>query len=68
MTANKLKLNREKTEFLVFVSPYYEKDIIVKELNLNGDVVKRSHTARNLGVIMDSSMHMDNHIAYLKKN
>jgi hypothetical protein len=29
--------------------------------------VKRSQTARNLGVIMDSAMNMDNHIAQLKK-
>ena len=29
--------------------------------------MKRSRTAHNLGVIMDSSMHMDNHIAYWKK-
>ena len=61
MIQNKLKINDDKTEFLILHSLYKE-----FTANLNFEIgytlVKPSDTCRNLGVIFDSHMKIENQI------
>ena len=61
MIQNKLKINDDKTEFLILHSSHKE-----FTANLNFEIgqtlVKPSDTCRNLGVIFDSHMKMENQI------
>ena len=67
MTANMLKMNRDKTELLVLkarhrpLPPLMSISVCDEEINL-------SSKARNIGVIFDTSMSMDNHIAAICKS
>lgn len=67
MFNNKLKLNKEKTEFIILVSSSGKRHICIDHLALEGDIVKVSDTVRNLGVTMDSAMTMDLHISNIRK-
>ena len=61
MTVNMLKMNRDKTELLVLngrqrpLPPLTTISVCDEEIN-------RSTKARNVGVIYDSSLSMENHI------
>ena len=67
MYKNKLKLNQEKTEFIVFASSTNEKHIVANNMFLNDANIPRSNTVRNLGVYMDTQMNMMYHINDVKK-
>ena len=67
MYKNKLKLNQEKTEFIVFASNTNEKHIVANNMFLNDANIPRSNTVRNLGVYMDTQMNMMYHINDVKK-
>ena len=66
MTVNMLKMNRDKTELLVLngrqrpLPPLTTISVCDEEIN-------RSTKARNVGVIYDSSMSMENHIIAICK-
>ena len=62
MFRNKLELNQDKTEFLVLSSQHYTDNIMIPQLQLKDPVVKRTAQVRNLGVIMDSHLDMEQHI------
>lgn len=68
MTANRLKLNQDKTEFIVFASRYNENRIAVDSLNLSGETIKRVPKAKNLGVILDSELSFVPQIANICKS
>ena len=63
MAVNKLKLNDDKTEFLVLSSAKQQHKIPEKALTIGSSTVSRSSTAKNLGVIMDSNLNMERHIS-----
>ena len=65
MTANKLKLNPEKTEFIVISNSRNFAKVAVDQLQLNNAQVKRVDCVRNLGVTMDSTLTMKEHVAKL---
>ncbi len=67
MHSNRLKLNREKTEFIVFVSKHDKKHIKVNELRLESDTIPSVPVVRNLGVHLDEHLLFEQHIAYLCK-
>ena len=67
MNNNKLRLNRDKTEFIILASKANAKRVTVDSLNLQGDVVCSTPVVRNLGVRMDSYLSMDQHISYVQK-
>ena len=67
MFNNKLKLNREKTEFLVIASSRSFPLITTKELHLDNETVKSSKSVRNLGVVMDSHLTMITHVNNIRK-
>ena len=63
MTANKLKLNPDKTEFMVISSQRNSHKIVVDSLHVGDTQVRRTNCVKNLGVLMDSSLCMKDHIA-----
>ena len=62
MYDNKLKLNPSKTEFLVITSSKNQHKIAIESLDLCEARIPVSDSARNLGVIMDSTLSLDSHI------
>ena len=64
MIGNKLSVNPDKTEYLLFNS----KNINVSaSINLNLNTISLSECAKNLGVIFQSNMSMDKHISSVDK-
>ena len=68
LNANKLKLNKDKTEFLVVLSRHYEHMVDIDSLQLGNDVVKRTHTARNLGVLINSQLSLEQQVNDVRKS
>ena len=54
MTANKLKLNDEKTEVILCNPKKY--DVDVGEIKVGNDIVKFTQSAKNLGVYFDEDL------------
>ena len=63
MIGNKLSVNPDKTEYLLFNS----KNINVLSINLNLNTISPSECAKNLGVIFQWDMSMDKHISSVVK-
>ncbi len=64
MTQNKLKLNNDKTEFMVIVSKHHQclVDEVAPVLTLGDSVISPSLSVRNLGATFDTHMTMVPHI------
>jgi len=56
----RLKLNDDKTEFLVIFSPSF--DVPQLSFKAGNNAIKRSQSCHNLGVIFDSKLNMKLHI------
>ena len=68
MHDNKLKLNGDKTEFMVIGSSRQRKKMKVDRLQLSQDVVHEVKCVGNLGVQTDNEMNMDAHVSHLVKS
>ena len=64
MTGNKLKLNDEKTDFILISKNHVEKI----KIHVNENNIESSSTVRNLGVCFDSEMSMSAHVSMLCRN
>ena len=64
MIRNKLKINDDKTEFLIMRSPN-SKIPTENILTIGQSVIKPSTHCRNLGVMIDCNVTMDKHINYI---
>jgi hypothetical protein len=63
MESNKLLLNPSKTEFLILgTSAQLKKFECLNSVKLGDTIIQRSTSARNLGVIFDSSLSFTNHV------
>ena len=62
MSLNKLKLNDEKTEFLVMTSRYQQHKIHAHDIKVDSATIHASKSARNLGIIFDNNLCMDEHV------
>ena len=64
MEANMLKLNEDKTEFMIIASRYEEAKLndSVHNIRVGDSTVDSSDTARNIGVMMDSRLNMVKHV------
>ena len=62
MNSNRLKLNPDKTEFIIITSARNMDKIVTNTLDLGDYQIKRASFVRNLGVIMDSSLNMEEHV------
>ena len=63
MTQSLLKLNEDKTEFLVVSSPYYQEIVRHTTMAVGDAVISSSEQCRNLGVIFDSKMNLKQHVS-----
>lgn len=59
---NKLKLNPNKTEFMVLCNKRNRHKVAVSELVLNDNALSETKTAKNLGVWIDNSLTMERHV------
>ena len=68
MITNHLKINDSKTEFLIIRSPC-SNIVSLQDFTISGggSSICCSETARNLGVIFDSAMNLESHIAHACK-
>ena len=70
LTKNKLKLNGDKTEFVIYASNFHLKKIIELDPRLRvgqTDIIP-SAGAKNLGVVLDSALSMNKHISQTTKS
>ena len=58
-----LKLNEDKTEFLVISSPHFQESVCDTSLKVGDAIISSSALCRNLGVIFDSKSDMKHHVA-----
>ena len=66
MSANKLKLNSDKTELLIIASQFGPKPHL-SSLNVCGDQISPSLSARNVGVVFDSHMKFERQVSSICK-
>ena len=62
MTFNFLKLNNEKTEFMVIASRHNKRWMPNVSLQIGDEIIRPSTSVRNLGVIFDNEMNMAQHL------
>ena len=67
MASNFLRLNDEKTEFLVIGSKHHLSKISDSFLAVGNDSIKSTPSARNIGVLFDKNLCMDNHVSQICK-
>ena len=67
MKQNFLKLNDNKTEFMLFGSRQQLAKISSLNIIIGESYIESSSRARNLGVILDSYMTMNNHISHITR-
>ena len=67
MVQNRLKLNQEKAEVLVFPSRYRPRPNI-HDLTIVHEVVNCSSTAKDIGVTLDESLSMAPHVTAVCKS
>ena len=67
MSANKLKLNEDKNEFLVIGSRHQLKKVAINSITIGGAVMPKSSKARNLWVIVDEQLNMSAHVNQICK-
>ena len=68
MSQNHLKLNDDKTEFIIIGSNPQRAKVFVPHIRVGDANIVPSTSVRNLGVIFDSSMSMDDHISKSAKS
>ena len=68
MFANKLKLNKDKSEFIVIGSPQNCNQLLPHfPINILGNQVSPAQSVRNLGVVFDSNFNFSNHVSQVIK-
>ena len=64
---NKLKLNEDKTEIILFGTNYKLKQIKENSITLCNNDINITKQARNLGVLLDSHLTFESHISNIRK-
>ena len=62
MTNNKLKLNDDKTEFLILASPHQRHKVAAQSIQVCESCVQSVESARNLGALFDRALNMEGHV------
>ena len=62
MNHNRLKMNEEKSEFIYFGSHQQLEKCTVNALQQDNTIIKRSHSVKYLGVILDENLSFHQHI------
>ena len=58
MTVNKLKLNDDKTELIMFTTPRMHSRIQGNYIQIANTKIQSAHSAQNLGIFLDENMTM----------
>ena len=67
MDSNKLKLNDDKTELILFKNKFQIKDHVDISLSINGCDIVTSSKVKNLGVMFDEDLSLTPHVNYVYK-
>ena len=67
MSANRLKMNDDKTEIIPCTTRPKLKSLVLDHINLNNTHIKFSSKAKNLGLNIDNALSMDAHVNHLCK-
>ena len=62
MDSMRLKLNPDKTEFVIFGSPPQMKKVKCEHIELLSDTIKRSDVVKCLGTLLDSNLNFKQHV------
>ena len=68
MVSHKLKLNDDKTEFIIISSPHNSKEVNQLSIKIGNETIVTTKSVRNLGFIMDSVFNMNDHITSICKS
>jgi hypothetical protein len=68
LTANKMKQNDDKTEFLIIGTPGQKSKVLFQDIDICNANVTSSNKARNLGVLFDSEMKLKTHVNNMCKS
>ena len=68
MNMNKLKINENKTEFLIAGTSQQHVKVLLDSLSVSGTIIPASSCVKNLGVIIDEELTLNNHITYICKS
>ncbi|PIK38386.1 putative RNA-directed DNA polymerase from mobile element jockey-like [Apostichopus japonicus] len=68
MADNMLKLNDDKTDVIFFHSKHSKRTTHLPSLRMGNDVIPPSSSVRNLGVLFDSYLSMENHINLISRS
>ena len=67
MFANKLKINDEKTIFMVLGTNYWIDKLNIESITIGNTEIKASSSTKNLGIIFDKEMTLQEHVNYVCK-
>ena len=67
MCSNMLKLNQEKTEFIIFASKQHKKQFDQCSLKFDDKIVSISGCVKNLGIFLDSALNMEKQVSAVSK-
>ena len=59
---NKLKLNQDKTEFILFGNSIHQNKMLVNSITVSKSNISSSKYVRNLGVYLDQEFSMEKHV------
>ena len=68
MASKFLKLNDDKTEFLLITAPWFQGKVSVSGIIICGSNIVTTSSARNLGVILDSGVTMEKQVNNICKS
>ena len=70
MVSNKLKLNEDKTEYVLVGSSYFHQQVSksTSTISIGDEIITASQSARNIGAIVDSHLDMKTHIATISSS
>ncbi len=67
MLMNKLKINDEKTIFMVLGTNYWTEKLNINSIKIGSTEIKSSNSTKNLGIIFDKEMTLQEHVNYICK-
>ena len=67
MISNKLKLNDDKTELIVFSSKFRPRPCL-SNVQIGSECIEHGNTVRNLGVLFDQTLSFGEHVSKLCKS
>ncbi len=67
MILNKLKINDDKTIFMSIGNKYWTEKLDINSINIGDIEIETSNSTKNLGIIFDTEMTLQDHVNYICK-